>query len=130
MMDRGHGKALIHREENLIVAKLIGSFNEEGAKKYTNAMKQAVKELQGANFLMLINDLEVEGGTPEALQELEDYNQWLSTQNLLAKAMVVKSRLIIDLINKYSPSQKLQHYEFFDNEKDAYAWLKTLSSKV
>jgi len=126
-MNNEHGEALIHVEENIIVAKLIGAFNGEGAKKYTNGMKKAVKDLQGKSFLMLVNDLKLEGGTPEALQELEKYNSWLTTQKLIAKAMVVKSNMLIEIIDKFSPSQKLQKYAFFDNEKDAYTWLKSFN---
>jgi len=126
-MNNEHGEALIHIEENIIVAKLIGSFNKEGAKKYTSGMKKAVKELQGESFLMLVNDLELEGGTPGALQELEEYNYWLTTQKLIAKAMVVKSNMLIEVIDKFSPSQKLQKYAFFDNEKDACTWLKSFN---
>jgi len=126
-MNNEHGEALIHIEENIIVAKLNGSFNKEGAKKYTNGMKKAVKELQGESFLMLVNDLKLEGGTPEALQELEKYNCWLTTQKLIAKAMVVKSNMLIEIIDKFSPSQKLQKHAFFDNEKDAYNWLKSFN---
>lgn len=124
-MNNVHGEALIHIEEKIIVAKLIGAFNMEGAIKYTEGMKKTIKEFQGESFLMLVNDLKLEGGTPEAFQELEEYNHWLTTQKLIAKAMVIKSNVTIDLIGKLSPSQELQKYKIFDNEKDAYIWLKS-----
>ena len=67
------------------------------------------------------------GGTPEAYKELEDYNKWLNSQNLLAKAMVINSMITLDIINMYSPSRGEQKSETFDNETDAIAWLKTLT---
>jgi len=120
-----HGEVHIHIEGKIIVAELNGAFNMEGAQKYTQSIKEAVQKFQGKSFLILVNDLKVEGGTPEAFKELEQYNHWLTTQNLIAKAIVVKSSVTIDLIDRLSPSQKQQKYRFFDNEKDAFTWLRS-----
>jgi len=128
MMRNEHGETLIYREGNVIIAELNGAFNMEGIQKYTQSIKEAVKEFQGKNFLMLVNNLKLEGGTPEAFKELEQYNHWLTAQNLTAKAIVLKSYVTIDLIDRLSPSQKQQTYKFFDNTKDAFAWLKSFDS--
>ncbi len=125
-MHNEHGEVHIHREGNIIVSELNGAFNMEGAQKYIQGMKEAVKEFQGKSFLMLVNDLKLEGGTPEAFQELEQYNHWLTTQNLIAKAIVLESIVTIDLIDRLSPSQKQQTYKIFDNENDAFTWLRSL----
>lgn len=124
-MHNEHGEVHIHREGNIIVSELNGAFNMEGAQKYIQGMKEAVKEFEGESFLMLVNNLKLEGGTPEAFQELEQYNHWLTTQNLIAKAIVLESIVTIDLIDRLSPSQKQQTYKIFDNESDAFTWLRS-----
>ncbi len=124
-MQNEHGEALIYIKDNIIVAELIGAFNEEGAKKYTQDVKNIVKEFQNKNVFILVNDLKVEGGTPEAYQELEKHNHWLTTQNLIAKAIVIKSSVTVELLDKLSPSQKQQNCKLFDNEIDAFIWLKS-----
>ncbi|UUO25007.1 hypothetical protein FGD67_18650 [Colwellia sp. M166] len=123
-----HGEVSIFlQNENIIIAKLKGAFNEYGAQEYTDGIKQIITQLDGQNFSILINLLELMGGTPEAYKELEDYNKWLNSQNLLAKAMVINSMITLDIINMYSPSRGEQKSETFDNETDAIAWLKTLT---
>ena len=124
-MHSEHGEVNIHTAGKIIVAELKGAFNMEGAQKYVHDMKEAVKEFEGESFLMLVNDLKLEGGTPEAFQELEQYNHWLTTQNLIAKAIVLESIVTIDLIDRLSPSQKQQTYKIFDNESDAFTWLRS-----
>ena len=99
-------------------------FNELGVKKFTDAVRQFVGSLNGRAFGVLINDLKLEGGTPEAYAELEEYNQWLNTQHLVAKAMVIESSTHRDIINKLSPSRSQQNIEYFKSEQDALTWLK------
>ncbi|OUR61817.1 hypothetical protein A9Q74_07860 [Colwellia sp. 39_35_sub15_T18] len=124
-MHNEHGEALIYVKDNIIVAELIGAFNEEGAKKYTQDIKNIVNESQNKNIFILVNDLKVEGGTPEAYQELEKHNHWLTTHNLIAKAIVIKSAATVELLEKLSPSQKQQNCKIFDNESDAFTWLRS-----
>jgi len=124
-VDIEHGEVIMTVHNNIIIVKLIGAFNEFGAKKYTDGIKELIDNLHGESFSILINNLEMEGGTPEAYDELEKYNQWLNTQKLTAKAMVITSIATIDLIDQLSPSRKLQHCKNFDNEAEAIYWLET-----
>jgi len=121
-----HGEVTITVDKNIIIVKLEGAFNEFGTKKYTAGVKQIISTFQGRPFSILINNLDMLGGTPEAYEELEKYNQWLNTQNLIAKAMVISSITTLDIINLLSPSRQLQKTKSFDNEEDALNWLKAL----
>ena len=127
MMNIEHGEVIITTHNNIIIVKLIGGFNEFGAKKYTNGVKELVANFNGENFSILINNLEMEGGTPEAYDELEQYNKWLNTQKLTAKAMVISSIAAAHIIDHLSPSRKLQRCKSFDNEADAMHWLENFS---
>ena len=112
---------------NIIIMRTIGAFNEYGAQNYTNAIKSAVDSLQGNSFSILVNNLAFLGGTPEAYQELENYNAWLNQQNFSAKAMVINCNTTLDVIHMLSPSMASQKTKNFDNEEEAMAWLQNLN---
>ena len=122
-----HGEVSISLKGNIIVVRNVGAFNEYGAQKYTNGVEAIVDDLKDTSFSILVNNLEFQGATPEAYQELEKYNVWLNQQKLIAKAMVITSNTILDVINKLSPSRASQQTRSFDNEEDAMSWLQTLS---
>ena len=122
-----HGKVSISLKGNIIVVRNVGAFNEYGAQKYTNGVEAIVNDLPDVSFSILINNLDFLGATPEAYQELENYNVWLNQQKLIAKAMVITSNTTLDVINKLSPSRASQQTRSFDNEEDAMHWLQTLS---
>jgi hypothetical protein len=120
-----HGDVEILIDDHIIIVRLSGMFNELGVKKFTDAIKEFVSNLNGDSFAVLINDLKLDGGTPEAYAELEDYNQWLNTQKLLAKAMVIDSATNKHIINALSPSLSAQNIEYFLTEDAAINWLKS-----
>jgi len=127
-MNGQHGEVQICFENNIISATLIGSFNEEGAIKYTEGIKNIVKSLEGKKYAILVDNSDMEGGTPEAYQVLEQYNQWLNRTNLVAKAIIVKTLITTELIKTLSPSIKLQTTKSFKNKKLALQWLQSLMS--
>ncbi len=122
-----HGEVTIEVLDNIIIVRTEGAFNEYGTQQYTHGVRKIVDGMQGQSFSVLINNLEFQGGTPEAYQELESYNAWLNKQKLIAKAMVITSSINLDVINKLSPSRASQQTRSFDNEKDALSWLQSLN---
>jgi len=122
-----HGEVAIEVRGNIIIARTVGAFNEYGAQRYTNGVRTIVEGLQEQSFSILINNLEFQGATPEAYQELEEYNAWLNKQKLIGKAMVITSNITLDVIDKLSPSRASQQTRSFDNEKEALNWLKSLN---
>ena len=126
-MNLQHGEVTIEITGNIIIVRTIGAFNEYGAKKYTDGMKAAVDSLDDKSFSILVNNLEFLGGTPEAYQELEDYNIWLNQEKLIAKAMVITSTIILDVIDKLSPSRAAQQTKSFADENTAMHWLQSLN---
>lgn len=126
-MNIEHGEVAIEVKDNIIIVRTAGAFNEYGARHYTNGLKKAIYDLQGESFSILINNLEFLGGTPEAYEELEKYNLWLNQQQLIAKAMVIKSAINLGVIDMLSPARASQQTQSFDNEKDAMTWLISLN---
>lgn len=87
-----HGDFEVLFIESILVVKLIGSFNEFGAIELTAAIKEKVKNLQGLAFCMLVDDIELNGFTPEAYQVVEENNKWLNKQSLTAKAFLMRRK--------------------------------------
>ena len=125
MLGEQHGEVLFTVEDNIIIAKAIGSFNEEGAYDYTNGFKDRIGQLGSQPFAILVDNLLMEGATPEAFKVLEAYNQWLNDKPLVAKAFVVKSRVTTSIVTAHSPSINQQTVENFSTKEDALQWLRT-----
>lgn len=119
-----HGEREVFLKDRIITARFIGMFNEHGVKRITDEIRQCIYQLSGKPFAILVDDLKLEGGTPEAYVVLEEYNQWLNTQNLVAKAMVLTSKAHKAIIDKLSPSRTQQNIQYFVSEDSALAWLK------
>ena len=119
-----HGDREVYISGKIITARFIGLFNEHGARRITDEIKSCVEQMQGQPFAILIDDLKLEGGTPEAYAIVEEYNQWLNTQSLIAKAMVLNSSAHKAIINKLAPSRSQQNIEYFTDENEAISWLE------
>lgn len=123
-----HGDFEVSFIGNILLVKLIGSFNEFGAMELTTVIKQKVKSLQGLAFCMLVDDIELHGFTPEAYQVVEEYNKWLNKQSLAAKAFLTQSLVQEELHDYFVPSKKEQNVKAFCELKTAIQWLKSQSN--
>lgn len=123
--EKTHGQSKVYLKDDIIFSKLSGMFNDLGAEKFTNDVKRLVLLLGDRPFGILIDDLDLEGGTPEAYAILEEYNQLLNTKFLKAKAMVMSSNAHKDIINKLSPSRKKQNIQYFLIEGETVTWLQS-----
>ena len=123
-MPNSHGTFSLRQENNIIFITLIGSFNEYGLSELAHNLKNRVIALSGERFAILINDTEMEGGTPEAYEELNELNIWLNTKNMVAKAVVVKYEMTLDIIKSRAPALKTQNIKTFHLESQAFSWLK------
>ncbi|MCW3171554.1 hypothetical protein [Shewanella subflava] len=121
-----HGEFSISLEGSIIKTKLMGSFNEFGAKRYTEAVIEVVKQLEGKPFAILVNNLELFGGTPEAYQVLEEYNKWVNQQHMLAKAFVFNAAILATIMKNMSPSMKADNIQMFKTLEDAESWLEAV----
>lgn len=125
-----HGTSEVTLVDNIIRAKLSGSFNRQGCALYTERVKQIVATLNAQPFAMLIDDLDLEGGTPAAYQALQDYNVWLNRQAIVAKAFIINNNVTKHIILQRSPALLEQNIAFFNNYDDATLWLKQQLSEA
>ena len=121
----GHGSNQVSIQDNIITITLIGSFNEYDFKDIAQKVKQAVAEYNGKQFCILVNDVQLFGATPEAYEELEKLNQWLNTQKMIAKAIVISPSSLLDTIKTRVPAIRDQNVKTFEVEEDAICWLKS-----
>lgn len=124
-MSHEHGETKVALEGSLIRAKFIGSFNPAGVKAYASKIEGLLTQLNGQPFIMLIDNLQLVGGTPEAYKVLDEYNQWLNGQNLVAKAIVISSEFKAKIIDSLTPALKTQNMRYFTEKKEALDWLET-----
>ncbi|WP_019029944.1 hypothetical protein [Colwellia piezophila] len=80
-----HGEVALEVIGSIIIVRNFDAFNEYGTQQYTNGVRAIVNDLKGQSFSILVNNLDFLGGTPEAYQELENYNLWLNQQKLIGK---------------------------------------------
>jgi len=120
-----HGTFEITIDGSLIICKIIGAFNAEGAKRYVEAVKKQITARQSKPFKMLIDHLHFEGATPEAYEIANAYNEWLSTTNIVAKAVVSHSEVINQIELIYTPSKTTQNIQYFQTYEPAMSWLES-----
>ncbi|GHG04708.1 hypothetical protein [Thalassotalea marina] len=122
--DIAHGQFEVSCQGQIIFVKLQGSFNCAAIKAYAQAVKDEIMSFEGKSFAMLVNDIQVEGGTPEAYDALNDYNAWLNEQAIIAKAFILSSIALKDIIINRTPELQRQNIAFFEHSKEAIAWLE------
>lgn len=119
------GKVLVKTEGQIVIAKYIGTFNESGIHQQLEAVKEAVKGFGDKPFAMLVDVQFLVGGTPEAYEISDNFNRWLNTRNLIAKATVFQSKVKLKIIDARVISKKHQNHASFNNLGEARGWLKT-----
>jgi len=112
-------------QDNIISITLKGSLNESDYKNIAQKVKQFVAQCNEEGFCILVNDLQLIGSTLDAYKELEELNQWLNTQKMIAKAIVIERDTLLDTIQTLVPAIKDQKIKTFDAIEDAMLWLKS-----
>ena len=126
-MDLSHGIYHIEVIGRMIIVELCSGFNEYTVVKYNNDMKAIIEGFSGDEFTILIKSFEFTGGTPEAFRISNEFNKWVNTQNLLGKAIVHKSNILVDIAREQESALAEQNIAEFDNENGAIEWLQSLS---
>lgn len=122
-MGTPHGLVDVATQGNVIIVKAKGSFNREGISLFVSTITPQIKAFGNQPFSILMDDVCLEGGTPAAYQELDEYNNWLNSMPLKAKAIVLKSNVIKSMIVANIPSLQQQEIVFFSDREIALDWL-------
>ncbi len=121
-----HGENRVTLEGDTIFITLKGSFNEYGMQLWFESVRSIVNDLNSKPFYILMNFLEIDGGTPEAYKVSDQFNIWLNGQNMIAKACVAPPVLIaIDELQINKTLRKNQNFKYFNILGDALLWLKS-----
>jgi len=126
-MNLNHGDFSIEVVGSIIAVELNGAFNEYGVRAFIAEVKSIIVRLSGKPFSILMKNLSLLGATPQAFEELNVYNTWLNTQNLIAKAVVHNSTALFEISKCWVPSTNIQNIKDFDNEFHAIRWLEQQS---
>lgn len=118
-----HGKYEISVRDYQITTTLFGSYNTQGIEAWISEMKKSILSFSGEPFVILVNELEATGATPEALERGNEYNEWLNHQSLVAKAVVYSEDIYEEIDKKSLPARSQQNIKFFKKVKDAQLWL-------
>ena len=126
-MNLEHGIFTVTIDTNIIIVIMKGSFNEFGARALIDSIKAKIKSFNGTKFSIIVEDLELEGITPEGYKEINKYNEWLNNQNMIAKARVANSSLMLDIDHRLIPAIQKQNIKIFEDVPSAIEWLKLQS---
>lgn len=122
-MNSEHGTAEISITGKRINVILEGSFNREGVLKYQERYRRVVQGFGDSPFKVLLNCLKIDGATPDAFEEIDNFNAWLNTRNIQAKAMVIDSAALTEIAEKRLPQQNKQNIRIFSSTNAALTWL-------
>lgn len=122
-MDTRHGEIEVSVDGRIIIARYIGLFNQEGAGAELDKLKAAIVALTPGPFVMLVDDIRLEGGTPDAYDEVERFNHWLQDYPMVAKATVVESAVKLKILESRIPARRQQNSQAFVSIDEAKAWL-------
>ncbi len=121
------GKATysVKLQGNIIQTKLCGSFSVSITKQYCDEVRRLIEQFDGEPFAMLVDDLQLDGGTPAAYEILDQHNAWVNQQNIIAKALIVDNAVKKGIILQRLPNLRKQNIAFFQDPGAGLAWLET-----
>jgi len=122
-----HGHCFISVDDDIIDIKCVGAFNSEGITNATQDVESIIQSFGQKRFKLLLDYTEIEGATPGAFDKLNEFNDWLNSQNLLVKAVVIDSDAFISMLEIRASSRNLHNDKNFDNKCTAIEWLKLQS---
>jgi len=122
-----HGTYTVCIKGNIVFLQLFGEFNEYSVIAYTKEIQKLVNELNGKPFGILVDNLRLIGGTPEAYIESNKHNEWLSTQSLVGKATVYPSMYLTNVDALMVRSKSKLNVKNFEDVNDALAWLESMN---
>lgn len=123
MIKRVHGNYEIDFKKEYIYIKYSGMCNVELAKKFYEEFISRVKGRNFTNLKVLVDCLEFDGATPDSYTFSSKVNNWLNSNDLIAKAIITREAIIVKLVEYRDNELRKQNIEVFDNIKDGEEWL-------
>lgn len=111
----------------IVVARLKGTYSVPEADRFYKALRKTV-DAQSKPIGIVMELTQFQGSPPEGYQIAEAFNQWLTTQNIVAKVNVMTPQITSKIVEQNIPTRKKLNLEVFDTEQEAIAYLETLLS--
>jgi hypothetical protein len=124
MQYQSHGDYHLILNQYIIEVTLVGAFNDLGVKAWTEAVKNTIKLFDGKPFAILMDLTQAQGATPEAFEVANQYNEWLNTQNMIAKAVVFGNRILQEIEQVMVKAKQKQKIKNFFDVNEARLWLQ------
>ena len=118
-----HGESFISVDGDIITVKATGSYNREGIVKTIEELESIIEEFYQKEFKLLFDYSEIEGGTPDVFDKINECNIWLNSQNMVAKALVINSSVLLEILESRTPARNSQNAKCFDDKASAINWL-------
>ena len=118
-----HGQSSISVDGDIITVKAVGAFNLEGITKTIEQLKLFIEGFGQKEFKLLFDYTETDGGTPDVFDKINECNIWLNSQNMVAKAVVINSSILLAILESRTPARNSQNAQSFDDTTSAINWL-------
>lgn len=122
-MNNLHGTYSIKKDADIVRYELIGTFNENVTQDFIDELKSLILGYSSRPFKLMNVQIQLEGATPAAFELVNQLNEWLNTQNMIAKAIVNNSEVLAKMHRFFIPAREAQNIQYFSREEDALAWL-------
>ena len=119
-----HGKCFISVDGDIITVKAVGAFNSEGIVKTIEELESGIESFSQKKFKLVFDYSQTEGGTPDVFEKINECNIWLNSQNMVAKALVINSSVLLEILESRTPARNSQNAKCFDDKASAINWLE------
>lgn len=125
-----HGEFELILSDDIFFMKLIGSFNEFGVRTLITDARKMVNKLDGKQFGVVVNVLNLEGITPEGYEVLNEANKWLNSENMFGKATINSSKINASIVKNRVSARNNFKNKTFTSEIDALDWLDDMKEQA
>lgn len=125
-MTLAHGEHCVSVDNNIIRVVMSGAFNEFTIIDACAQITKSIESLTPQPFCILNDVRNVEGGTPEGFEESNQFNLWLESQKMIAKAIVTNSIAFREINEARVRESSNQLVQYFATTEDAEAWLEKM----
>lgn len=118
-----HGNFDISVRGDILIVRLSGSWNLEGAKSFFAVYKERIMEQGLSRFGVLADFRELEGATPDSIVYFEEISRWTYDHGQVARAQLLASSLAAYISAQVTRDKIIFPIRSFESEPDALAWL-------
>ncbi|MEP4888715.1 MAG: hypothetical protein ABJV04_01705 [Aliiglaciecola sp.] len=128
-MKTPYGSYNLSIDGNIARMRFVGMFNAATTELFVKEFKVLLEQFGDKPFLVLGDLLELEGATPEAYAMINDFNTWVNTRNMVAKALLIENKIIAQIARHRVESVRFQNIRYFSNNDEALAWFEQLQKQ-